>query len=156
MLSERLYRALLVAYPGEHRREYGELMVQLFRDRMHRDGSGLGALKVWLAMIVDLTTSALKEHSNGGSMTSRAWNGMENAIYTPEGYTDRIRQELGNCLTETNISQGEKFTGKVRDRYDLGDRMVLITTRPAERLRPGAGRYPLQGAGAQHDERMVV
>ena len=53
---------------------------------------------------------------------------MENAIYTPEGYTDRIRQELGNCLIETNISQGEKFTGKVRDRYDLGDRMVLITT----------------------------
>ena len=103
-------------------------MVQLFRDRMHRDGSGLGALKVWLAMIVDLATSALKEHSNGGSMTSRAWNGMENAIYTPEGYTDRIQQELGNCLTETNIPQGEKFTGKVRDRYDLGDRMVLITT----------------------------
>ena len=53
---------------------------------------------------------------------------MENAIYTPEGYTDRIRQELGNCLIETNIFQGEKFIGKVRDRYDLGDRMVLITT----------------------------
>ena len=53
---------------------------------------------------------------------------MENAIYTPEGYTDRIRQELENCLIETNISQGEKITGKVRDRYDLGDRMVLITT----------------------------
>ena len=53
---------------------------------------------------------------------------MENAIYTPEGYTDRIRQEFGNCLIETNISQGEKFIGKVRDRYDLGDRMVLIAT----------------------------
>ena len=53
---------------------------------------------------------------------------MENAIYTPESYTDRIRQELENCLIETNVSQGEKFLGKVRDRYDLGDRMVLITT----------------------------
>ena len=53
---------------------------------------------------------------------------MENAIYTPEGYADRIRQQLGNCLIETNISQGEKFIGKVRDRYDIGDRMVLITT----------------------------
>ena len=53
---------------------------------------------------------------------------MENAIYTPEGYTDRIRQELGNCLIETNLSQGEKFIGKARDRYDLGDRMVLIAT----------------------------
>ncbi len=53
---------------------------------------------------------------------------METAIYTPAGYTDRIRQELGNCLIETNFSKGEKFIGKVRDRYDLGDRMVLITT----------------------------
>ena len=53
---------------------------------------------------------------------------MENAIHTPEGYTDRIRQELKNCLTETKLSQGEKFIGKVRDRYDLGDRMALITT----------------------------
>ena len=53
---------------------------------------------------------------------------MDNPMYTPEGYTDRIRQELENCLIETNISQGEEFIGKVRDRYDLGDRMVLITT----------------------------
>ena len=53
---------------------------------------------------------------------------MENALSTPEGYTDRIRQELGNCLVETNLSRGEKFIGKARDRYDLGDRMVLITT----------------------------
>lgn len=53
---------------------------------------------------------------------------MVNAIYTPKGYADRIRQELGNCLTETNLSIGEKFVDKVRDRYDLGDRLVLITT----------------------------
>ena len=51
---------------------------------------------------------------------------MMTAIYTPEGYTDRIRQELGNCLT--NLSIGEKFVEKVRDRYDLGDRLVLVTT----------------------------
>ena len=53
---------------------------------------------------------------------------MENAIYTPEATRIEYRQELGNCLIETNISQGEKFIGKVRDRYDLGDRMILITT----------------------------
>ena len=73
MLSEKLYRALLVAHPREHRREYGELMVQLFRDRMRRDGGGLGILKVWFDMLVDLVTSALKEHGNGGGMTARAW-----------------------------------------------------------------------------------
>ena len=80
MLSERLYRALLFAYPGEHRREYGDLMVQLFRDRMRRDGGGLGVLKVWLAMIVDLVTSALKEHSNRGRMTTRVWAGHGSTV----------------------------------------------------------------------------
>ena len=53
---------------------------------------------------------------------------MENAIYTPEGYTDRIRQGLGNCLIETNVSEGGKIVNKVRDRHDVGDRVVLITT----------------------------
>ena len=53
---------------------------------------------------------------------------MKSAIHTPQSYTDRIRLELGNCLTETNFSRGTKFVGKVRDRYDLGDRMALITT----------------------------
>ncbi len=53
---------------------------------------------------------------------------MQNAIITPESYTDRIRQALGNCLTETNLPLGEKHQEKVRDRYDLGDQLVLITT----------------------------
>lgn len=53
---------------------------------------------------------------------------MENPIYTPEGYTERIQKELKNCLTETNLPQGKKLVGKARDRYDLGDRMALITT----------------------------
>ena len=53
---------------------------------------------------------------------------METAIYTPASYTDRIRQGLGSCLIKTNVSEGEKIVNKVRDRHDLGDRTVLITT----------------------------
>jgi len=53
---------------------------------------------------------------------------MDNPIYTPEGYTERIQKELDNCLTETNLSQGKKLVGKARDRYDLGDSIALITT----------------------------
>ena len=53
---------------------------------------------------------------------------MENAIYTPESYTDRIRQDLENCLIGTNLSKGEKVKAKVRDLYDLGDSMALIAT----------------------------
>lgn len=53
---------------------------------------------------------------------------MANSIDTPAEYTDRIKNELKNCLVETGLTRGEKYEGKVRDRYDLGDKMVLITT----------------------------
>ena len=65
MLSERVYRWLLVVYPTDHRREYGGLMVQLFRDRMRRDGGGFRGLFVWMQMIFDLVGAAFKEHKEG-------------------------------------------------------------------------------------------
>ena len=71
MLSERLYRALLLVYPREHRREYGELMVQLFRDRMRYDGGGLRDLIVWTQTIPDLAVSAFDEHKKGENMKKR-------------------------------------------------------------------------------------
>lgn len=32
------------------------------------------------------------------------------------------------CLTETNFNFGKKYKGKVRDTYDLGDKLILVTT----------------------------
>ena len=61
MISEKVYRTLLLAFPGEHRREYGEPMAQLFRDRMRRDGGGFRSLAVWAAMVFDLARSAFTE-----------------------------------------------------------------------------------------------
>ena len=49
-------------------------------------------------------------------------------IQTPADYPERIRAELRNCLVETDLPKGTRHVGKVRDRYDLGDRLVLITT----------------------------
>ena len=40
VFSEWVYCRLLLVYPREHRREYEEPMIQLFRDRMRRDGGG--------------------------------------------------------------------------------------------------------------------
>ena len=68
MFSERVYRRLLVVYPKEHREEYGELMVQLFRDRMRRDGDGFRVPIVWMQMIFDLAGAAFKEHKEGVEM----------------------------------------------------------------------------------------
>ncbi|MCY4113898.1 MAG: hypothetical protein OXG33_08175 [Chloroflexi bacterium] len=73
---ERVYRWLLALYPREHRREYGELMVQLYRDRMRRDGKGFAGLSVWIHLIVDLCGSAAREHTEGVDMKSRTRFGI--------------------------------------------------------------------------------
>jgi len=51
-----------------------------------------------------------------------------NAIDLTEHYKNRIKAELNNTLTETALSGGTKRTGKVRDQYEFGDRVALITT----------------------------
>jgi len=51
-----------------------------------------------------------------------------NAIESTEHYKDRIKAELNNALTKTSLAGGSKRTGKVRDQYDFGDKVALITT----------------------------
>jgi phosphoribosylaminoimidazole-succinocarboxamide synthase len=43
-------------------------------------------------------------------------------------YLDSIRAALPHCLTETAFTFGQKYQGKVRDTYDLGDKLILVTT----------------------------
>ena len=50
------------------------------------------------------------------------------AIESTKHYTDHIRSWLNNTLTETALPVGTKRMGKVRDQYDLGDTVALITT----------------------------
>lgn len=45
-----------------------------------------------------------------------------------EDYAQKIREAIPFCLTETNFQFGTKYQGKVRDTYDLGDELLLITT----------------------------
>ncbi len=70
MVSETLYRTLLSAYPRDFRDEYGELMVQFFRDRMRWDGRGFRGLILWMQLIFDLVASAFKEHLRGTGMSN--------------------------------------------------------------------------------------
>ena len=51
-----------------------------------------------------------------------------NAIKLTEHYKDRIKAEINNTLIKTDLPSGSKKTGKVRDQYDLGDKIALITT----------------------------
>ncbi len=43
-------------------------------------------------------------------------------------YREQIREELNNCITETDLPIGKKYRGKVRDMYKIGDKLILITT----------------------------
>lgn len=39
-----------------------------------------------------------------------------------------VSKALKTCLVETNLGMGKQYVGKVRDTYDLGDKLVIITT----------------------------
>lgn len=44
-------------------------------------------------------------------------------------YKEIIKKNINNCLTQTDFKNlGEKHVGKVRDIYDAGDKLILITT----------------------------
>src|SRR5579884_1753312 len=63
--SVRLYRLLLATYPASFRREYGDAMVQLFRDTAHeayRRRGLLGLVVMWLRTSVDFTISLIHQH----------------------------------------------------------------------------------------------
>lgn len=50
------------------------------------------------------------------------------AINTNNQNLDAIRKAIPFCLTETSFKFGKKVQGKVRDTYDLGDKLILVTT----------------------------
>ncbi|STX40911.1 phosphoribosylamidoimidazole-succinocarboxamide synthase [Legionella donaldsonii] len=51
-----------------------------------------------------------------------------NAINMTTNYCDEIQAALPFCLSKTNLPFGKKNQGKVRDFYDLGGHILLITT----------------------------
>ena len=63
-VAQRIYGALLRAYPPAHRAEYGAAMAQLFRDQC-RDAWGeskhFGLLKLWLRVLPDWAKTSIME-----------------------------------------------------------------------------------------------
>ena len=127
MLSERLYRWLLVVYPREHRREYGELMVQLFQDRMRHDGNGFQVLIVWFQMISDLVGASLREHKEGFVMTKRIWIGatlgvLLLALTGVVGMNTLLAQTEGELAVEVYVLEDTKtFTMSGTGSADIGE-----------------------------------
>ena len=69
--SVYLYRWLIFLYPASFRRNYGEEMVQLFRDLCWdemRQGEGfLGLLKMWFCVLAELRATTREQHLLAGS-----------------------------------------------------------------------------------------
>jgi hypothetical protein len=64
-LSIRFYRLLLAAYPAAFRREYGDAMMQLFRDTAldgYRRRGLRGLAVVWLRTLADFAVSVVRQH----------------------------------------------------------------------------------------------
>jgi putative ABC transport system permease protein len=65
-LGERVYRLLLLVYPGRFRHRYREEMVAFYRDRRAAAGTGTAArLRLWGRLITDVFATAAAEHGAG-------------------------------------------------------------------------------------------
>jgi hypothetical protein len=74
VLSVQLYRLLVSAYPAGFRREYGEPMVQAFRDsarQANQEGGGVALLALWGRILVDTFKTVVEEYVHGGVHMTR-------------------------------------------------------------------------------------
>ncbi|MGZ3682034.1 MAG: hypothetical protein ACXVDI_26040, partial [Ktedonobacterales bacterium] len=61
VVAQRIYCALLLAYPAAFRAEFGEEMSQVFRDTSHaalREGGAATMLRFWSIALTDLAATA--------------------------------------------------------------------------------------------------
>jgi hypothetical protein len=73
-VSVRLYRGLIQAYPAGFRREYGDAMLQIFRDscrRAYREGGNNALLALWARTGLDYLKTILEEYARGGTNMTR-------------------------------------------------------------------------------------
>jgi len=63
-ISYRIYGLLLLAYPQEFRREFGDQMLQTFRDCYRAESSNRSLPGFWLRTLLDLVLTAVKERTD--------------------------------------------------------------------------------------------
>ena len=64
--SERIYAALMRVYPRAFRAQYGDEMVDYFRDRLRDErarAGRIGVAQLWTRALLDLASAAIHEHS---------------------------------------------------------------------------------------------
>ncbi|MFB0535894.1 MAG: hypothetical protein ACETWR_13045 [Anaerolineae bacterium] len=120
-ISVRVYQVLLFLYPVAHRREYGPLMVQMFRDLCrdtYRQGSVFNLVKLWVRTLGDAIVTAIIEHVTiGGSMnlnnrpvTPLPWGKIGLAVL-PGLLAISVRSDLGRSVFGQDVSQFVYWNG---------------------------------------------
>ncbi|HJT66117.1 MAG TPA: hypothetical protein VJ749_06670 [Pyrinomonadaceae bacterium] len=126
-LSCRIYRLLLAAYPSDFRREYGDSMLQVFRDS-YRDAAvrqrRLATLDFWLAILRDLVVTASRQHIDNFREVNGAMNNIRRDLIAVIGCAVIILtaflllnygrvHEVGSVLVFGRILDAVVFTGIV-------------------------------------------
>jgi hypothetical protein len=106
-LSERAYRAMLIFYPADYRREYGSLMVQVFRDvcrdTYHRQGLA-GILFWWCATLLDLTLTVIEQRRKVRlAMSKSTWIQMTGILLVVGGF-------FGAVASFSELQPGDHYT----------------------------------------------
>lgn len=83
-LSIRIYRILLNAYPEAFRRQYGESMIQVFRNlgrKAVRSRGALGIIGLWLRILPDVVYSVIEQNSSEGNRAVGRITTVAGALY---------------------------------------------------------------------------
>lgn len=126
-LSCRIYRMLLAAYPSDFRREYGNSMLQVFRDS-YRDAlrrqEKLATATYWLTILSDLIVTASKQHIENVGKVNSAMNNIRRDLIAVIGcaviiliafilLTYARAHEIGSVLVFGRVLDAVVFTGIV-------------------------------------------
>lgn len=89
MSAERLYAALLYLYPREFRDEFGEEMLDLFRELRH--AQRLTPVRFWTFILGDTVTAVARERLEGARWLATALFGLLVTVLTAHAVTFTYR-----------------------------------------------------------------
>jgi len=106
--GEWIYRALLRVYPREFRDEFGDAMVEFFRDRhtAARSASRRSTLRLWWRVVIDLLRNALPARADAIGRSLRRRRDYRHAPLTAPSL-GHLRQEdrmLGTVLQDLSFA----------------------------------------------------
>jgi hypothetical protein len=79
-ISTRLYGLLLLAYPAEFRHEFGNQMLQVFRDSYRAEAHSGSVPSFWLRTLLDLVLTAAKERADSSGRKGIFMNRRSDAM----------------------------------------------------------------------------